>query len=479
MKPFERTLDTKLILSIVATGIMSFSGVVVETAMNVTFPALMEEFSVTTATVQWITTGYLLMLALVIPASSYLKRRFAMKALFLTAALLFLLGTVLAAAAPSFSWLLGGRLIQGVGTGLALPLMFNIVLEQAPLDKMGLMIGVASLITAVAPAVGPFAGGAIVEAFGWRMIFVVLLPLLFLSLVFGVTSIRQVSELVRMSFPWLEYLLLVCAFACFIFALTGASSAGWFSAHTLGLLAAAAVCAAAFYFHCKGTQAPLIRVQVFRCAPFTLSMLAIVCVQMICLGIGFLIPNYAQLVLHQNAFAAGCLLLPGCIVGAAVSPFSGRLLDRFGAKRPILIGNLAILFAAVCFGAFTLQLSAAMFLVIYLFFAFGQGCSMGNSMTNGLRQLSAELNADGNAVINTTQQLGGAVGTSIVSSIVAAAQAQLPGDVVTGTMLGSHAAFMMLAALAVMMLCCSLGAFYHTGKRGTVRSYCVQEKGSR
>ncbi len=91
------------------------------------------------------------------------------------------------------------------------------------------------------------------------------------------------------------------------------------------------------------------------------------CVQMICLGIGFLIPNYAQLVLHQNAFAAGCLLLPGCIVGAAVSPFSGRLLDRFGAKRPILIGSLAILFAAVCFGVFTLQLNAAMFLVIYLF----------------------------------------------------------------------------------------------------------------
>ena len=104
---------------------------------------------------------------------------------------------------------------------------------------------------------------------------------------------------------------------------------------------------------------------------------------------------------------------------------------------------------------------------------------MGNSMTNGLRQLSAELNADGNAVINTTQQLGGAVGTSIVSSIVAAAQAQLPVDVVTGTMLGSHAAFMMLAALAVMMLCCSLGAFYHMGKRSTVRSFCVQEKGSR
>lgn len=193
----------------------------------------------------------------------------------------------------------------------------------------------------------------------------------------------------------------------------------------------------------------------FRCVPFTLSILAIVYVQMICLGIGFLIPNYAQLVLHQNAFAAGCLLLPGCVVGAVVSPFSGRLLHRFGAKRPILEGNLAILFATACFGVFALRLSAAMFLVVYIFFAFGQSCSMGNSMTSGLRQLSVELNADGNAVINTTQQLGGAVGTSVVSSILAAAQAQLPGDMATGTMLGSHTAFLILAALAVAMLCCT------------------------
>ena len=202
----------------------------------------------------------------------------------------------------------------------------------------------------------------------------------------------------------------------------------------------------------------------FRCVPFTLSILAIVYVQMICLGIGFLIPNYAQLVLHQNAFAAGCLLLPGCVVGAVVSPFSGRLLHRFGAKRPILEGNLAILFATACFGVFALRLSAAMFLVVYIFFAFGQSCSMGNSMTSGLRQLSVELNADGNAVINTTQQLGGAVGTSVVSSILAAAQAQLPGDMVTGTMLGSHTAFLILAALAVAMLYCLLGAVLPHGK---------------
>lgn len=123
----DKKIDLKLILSIVATGIMSFSGVVVETAMNVTFPSLMEEFQIGTSSVQWITTGYLL-----------------------------------------------GRLIQGVGTGIALPLMFNITMEQVPEEKLGVMMGTASLITAMVPAVGPSLGGFIVNHFGWRIVFILL-----------------------------------------------------------------------------------------------------------------------------------------------------------------------------------------------------------------------------------------------------------------------------------------------------------------
>lgn len=136
-----KKIDLKLILSIVATGIMSFSGVVVETAMNVTFPSLIEEFQIGTSSVQWITTGYLL---------------------------------VLAAVTPVFSLLLLGRLIQGVGTGIALPLMFNITMEQVPEEKLGVMMGTASLITAMAPAVGPSLGGFIVNHFGWRIVFILL-----------------------------------------------------------------------------------------------------------------------------------------------------------------------------------------------------------------------------------------------------------------------------------------------------------------
>ena len=130
----------------------------------------------------------------------------------------------------------------------------------------------------------------------------------------------------------------------------------------------------------------MIDVKVFGCLPFTLSVLVLVFIQFICLGLGFLIPNYAQIVSGQGAFVAGCLLLPGCLLGAALSPISGRILDRFGAMKPILTGNVSILIALCCFSIFAGNLTTVPVVIFYLFFAFGQGFSVGNSMTNGLRQ---------------------------------------------------------------------------------------------
>ena len=117
MESFEKKIDAKLVLSILAAGIMSFSGVVVETAMNVTFPTLMKEFGIGTSTVQWITTGYLLILAVIIPASSYLKKRFTTKALFVTAISLFIVGTVMAAGHAGFLSAFGWQTDPGCGHG--------------------------------------------------------------------------------------------------------------------------------------------------------------------------------------------------------------------------------------------------------------------------------------------------------------------------------------------------------------------------
>ena len=454
-----RVLDARLLFSIIAAGIMSFSGVVVETAMNVTFPTLMHEFNIGTSLVQWITTGYLLVLALIIPTSAYLKRRFATRSLFTAAINSFLAGTLLAAWSPYFNVLLVGRLLQGIGTGIALPMMFNIILEQVPGERLGFMIGVASLITAMAPAVGPSLGGMIVSYFGWRMIFVSLLPFLLLSAFLGIRNIRQAGKLEQTSFNFGLYLLLVIGFSSLIFATSIASDFGWFSIEVLALFAICLVALTAFYKQSLSSNAPLLRVEIFRYLPYTLSTASLLLVGFICLGLGFLIPNYAQLVSHTDAFTAGCLLLPGCIIGAMLAPISGRLLDKFGAKRPILLGNTSILVSVICYSLYPEELSSLLFIVFYLFFAFGQGFSMGTIMTNGLSQLPEELNADGNAAMNTLLQLAGAVGTAVISTIVATAQAAEPANIAHATMLGSRHGFFVLTASAVIILCCSLKVF--------------------
>ena len=222
MQQFERVADARLYLSIIAAGILSFTGVVIETSMNVIFPTLMEEFHISTSLVQWVTTGYLLILSVIIPTSSYLKQRFPLKRLFLCANLIFLTGTLCGAFAPNFYVLLLGRLLQGTGTGIALPLMFNIVMEQAPLNRIGFMMGAAMLVTALAPAVGPSFGGYIVTAWGWHMIFLSLVPVVLFSLFTGLYAIRQSCSYGPRAFDFTGMFQIAVAFTTFLLACTEA-----------------------------------------------------------------------------------------------------------------------------------------------------------------------------------------------------------------------------------------------------------------
>jgi len=448
---FERKLDLKLILSVVAAGLMSFTGVVVSTSMNVTFPTLMAQFSVDTAAVQWITTGYLLVLSITIPLSSFLKKRFRMKQLFLFAVSVFIIATIMCMTAPDFLFLLLGRLLQGIGTGIALPLMFNIVLEQTPFEKMGFMMGIASLIAAIAPAVGPSFGGLVVNTLGWRMIFAFLLPLLLISLLLGIYAIRQSSATERISYDALGHLLLAVCFVCFIYAINSAGRAGWISIRVAALFLVSLASMFQFVYHAGKVDRPLINIRVFQKSKFTFSVLYLIMIQFICLGIGFIIPNYSQLVMGDNALTAGCILLPGCVIGAALNPFSGRLLDRRGAALPILIGAGSALISSLLFAVFIKSASTEALAGIYILFAVAQGFTVGNIMTNGLRSLPPQLNADGNAVFSTFQQLAGAMGTTVASTIIAAAQQNMPEDIAAGTRLGAQNAFILLFALTILM----------------------------
>lgn len=465
MAETERRLDARLLCAITAAGLMSFSGVVVETAMNVTFPSLMREFSISTSLVQWVTTGYLLVSALIIPASAFLKRRFPTRVLFVAAITLFISGTLLAAWSPVFLFLVLGRILQGMATGIALPMMFNIILEEVPAKYLGLMIGVGNLITSIAPAVGPPFGGVIVSYFGWRMIFVFLMPVLVISAVLGITCIRQAGDLEHTSFNLPLFVILAAAFTSFIFAISLAGTYGWLSVPVIILFCICVPSLVLFYKLSLGSAKPLLRVEVFHCEPFTLSTFGDFLLLFICLGYGFIIPNYSQIVSGSPASVAGLLLLPGCTLGALLAPVGGRLLDKFGAKRPILVGNVAILLSALCFALYPGEISSTAFVAIYVLFTFGQGFSQGTIMANGLRQLPEHLQSDGNAAITTMTQLAAGAGTAVVATIIATAQAADSAHFAHATMIGCQHGFYVIAFCAFMVLMSSLRVFYLLGKK--------------
>lgn len=445
----DKQLTPKLITAIISAGIMAFAGVVAETAMNITFPTLMREFGIGTAAVQWLTTGYLLMLAIIVPASGWLKNNFSHKRLFIAAEAFFITGTVLCCAAPSFALLLTGRIVQGIGTGIALPLMFNLVLEEVPAQKTGFMMGVACMITAMAPVVGPFAGGLIITLWGWRLIFVFMLPLLLLSLIGGLLTVPANPQLKHTRFEWSNYLLMAVGFALFITA-TAHTQAGWLSAAVTVPLLISAVLLALFYRRSLTSLTPVINVKIFRSSRFNSGAAAMVFIYFTVLGLGFLIPNYAQLVFGADAFTAGCLLL----LGILVTPSAGRVLDRCGAALPVLGGSILMLGSVSAMAWLTPDISNTLFAVLYTFFAFGQAASIPTVTLCAIRCLSADDSASGNAVINTLQPLSGALGTSICASIVAAAQNTSAGA--AGTQTGTAHALVLLAFLTFAILACSL-----------------------
>ncbi|WP_125767852.1 DHA2 family efflux MFS transporter permease subunit [Lapidilactobacillus wuchangensis] len=449
----NQKIPGKVFGAIIATGLMSFCGVIVETAMNITFPTLMTEFKVTTSTVQWMTTIYLLIVAIIVPLSANLKRSFATRKLFLTANLLFMTGVILDLVAPNFVLLLIGRVVQGLGTGIALPLMFNIILEQVPREKIGLMMGMGTLITAIAPAIGPTFGGLVVTSLNWRYIFAFLLPILICSLVLGLLTIEQKTPTHFVRLDLLSVLAISLTFVGLILGLNQIGSHAFWSWPVAGALVAGILGAVLLVFRSRQLASPIINFQVFHYLRFSGHVTAFFIMQLIALGLSFILPNYIQLVNGQTAIAAGLTVLPGAVLGAIFAPVSGKILDELGPQKPILIGASLSILAVILFSLTALQLNSVMISGFYLVFMAGIGLAFGNIMTNGLKNLPAALQSDGNAVLTTVQQFAGAVGTSLVAMIISQSQTKL-GKTTTSlaTAVGSQHAFQMLVLLGILEL---------------------------
>lgn len=414
--------NKKVLLAILSTGVMCFCGVLVETAMNVTFPALMKEFAISTSTVQWVTTIYLLIISIIVPISSFLKRNFTNKTLFSIANILFILGLLLDVFAQNFPLLLLGRAIQGLATGIALPLMFNIIIEQAPKEKLGAMMGLGTLTSAIAPALGPIFGGFISTYLSWRYIYVFLIPILILIFPIGISSIEQKTKLDKHPLDLMGMSCIIFMFTGFIYSFSVVGDVGFTNFNFLIPLFIGIISCSLFIKRMHKRENPIINLEVLKNKKFNYLLIVLFVFQTLLLGFSFVIPNFIQIVNGGTSLTAGLVMAPGALIGAILAPISGKILDRIGYKKPILTGTfissvVLFIYLSVLIGASTTKIT-----ILQFFFMVGLGMAFSNTMTTALNKLPKNHKVDGNALINTLQQFSGAIATSIVATIISFVQ---------------------------------------------------------
>ncbi|WP_142828612.1 DHA2 family efflux MFS transporter permease subunit [Planococcus soli] len=439
----------------------SFIGLFGETALNMALTNIMEDFAITAGTAQWLTTGYLLVLAILVPLSAYLVRWFTTRQLIVSALLISSLGALLAALAPSFSFLLVGRLVQAIGTGIFLPLMFSVILLIFPIQKRGSVMGIVGLVITAGPALGPTLSGLIINASSWHYIFWMMVALNALLLI-GALKTENVSDITKPKIDVVSLLLSTIAFGGIIFSLATLAETPFTEPTVWAPLLAGVIALLLFISRQLKMPQPMVNLRVFKYPMFALGTVLMFLTLFVILSVAILIPIYLKSVLAYTSIAAGLLMLPANLINIIMAPIVGSNFDRVGARIFTRAGFALVTVAAV---AFLLILSAttpvwqiiAALCILFL----GISMTIMPAQTHAMNQLPPELYADGSAAMNTLTQLAGAAGTAIAITLFTAGQENYIVDFGAGNpaeflAFGTHHAFYAVLAAAAIGLIGSL-----------------------
>lgn len=440
---------SKLLSAIISIGLLSFLGIVVETALNITFPQLTKYFSIPINQVQWLTTGYMLVSTSLIPLGSFFLKRFRVVTLFRVSCLSFLVGTLIASFSNSFNLVLLGRLCQGIADGIALPLIFAVILHQVPKKKVGTFMGIGSLVIALAPAVGPIYGGIIQDTLNWHFLFIILIPMIIVTWLLGELSIEQSSPIHYVPFDVRGGICLTIFLSTalmFIVNLTANSSSLKFNLILLGTVFFSGLL---FLLNEKNKSHKLLELALFKNKRFLQLLSAFFLLQFSSLSMSYLIPNVLQILFDQSPGLVGFLVAPAAVIDAVLSVVAGIIYDKTTPSLPIISGCTII--GLTFLGANLFTPSIGGLVLIYMLFMVGLSFSYSNIMTYSLSKLPAGLVNDGNSIYMTVQAYSGAVGIAISSSVVSLLQKQ-QGSIISGAKLGLSINFLILFFVAVFTI---------------------------
>ncbi len=451
------------------------------TLLNIAMPTIMVEFDIRPSDVQWVTTGYMLVNGILIPASAFFITRFTNRSLFLTAISLFALGTVVSMVSPTFFILVIGRMVQAAGSAMMMPLLMNVMLTAFPVERRGAAMGMFGLVMFTAPAIGPTLSGWIIEQYSWRTLFGIVLPFALITLVFAFFKLKNITPNRHVRLDIMSLLLSSIGFGGMLFGFSSAGDDGWGAPHVYGTIIVGVLAMTIFIIRQVRMEDPLLDFKIYKYPMFALSS-AISIVVSISMFSGMVItPIYVQIVRGFSPVDAGLLMLPGAVLMGIMSPITGRLFDRYGARTMALIGLSITVVTTFMLSRLTLETGYFTLMALYTVRMMGMSLVMMPVMTNGLNQLPMVSNPHGTAINNTFQQVSGAIGTALLLTVMtkrtdaaatslmddAVAKGTIPTDpgklelfeanlINEATLIGINFSFFVAAAIAVLAFILSI-----------------------
>ncbi|MGL4874174.1 MAG: MDR family MFS transporter [Clostridium sp.] len=412
----KKQYNSILISAVMLLG--AFIAFLNSTFMNVAIPDIMKELHISVSTAQWLSTGYMLVLGVMIPFTAFLIDKFKTKTLFLMAMGLFTIGTVIGATATTFDTLLIARLLQAAGAGVLMPLMQTVFLIIFPIEKRGLAMGVVGLVIAFAPAIGPTLSGWIINSHPWRDLFYVTLPFAIIDLVLAIFLLKNVTDNKKVKLDIISAVTCIFGFGGLLLGFSNAGNDSWGSKQVYIPLIVGVVGIAIFVWRQLTMEKPMLDLRVFKSRTFTFSTVIVMIVYAGLISSELIIPMYLQNGRGYSAFDAGLALMPGAIVMGVMNPITGKLFDKIGARLLSIIGLILFTGGTFAFAFLTTTTPIWYITGMYAVRLLGMAMFMMPLTTSGLNTLERKYYSHGNAANNTMRQIAGAIGTSILITVM-------------------------------------------------------------
>ncbi len=395
----------------------SFMAILDNTIVNVALPKIMANFGATVDQIEWVVTGYMIAFAISMPATSWLREVFGLKKVFIASLALFCFGSALCGMAWEKDSLIAFRVIQAVGGGAMMPTGLTLVSEVFPPQERGMAMGIWSIGAMVAPAIGPFLGGYLVDEVSWRSIFYINLPVGAIAILaaFLILTPSRLSGLAR-RFDLVGFTSFSVFLATLLIALAQGQREGWDSDYILFCFSISLLGLGTFIASGFLLKDPIIDLRLFANHNFLMANIINFVRAVAIFGSMFLLPLFLQNLLNYTALRTGIILAPTAISVAIVSPFSGLISDRIGPRIPLFSGTVLMAYSLYLYK--DLSLNSDYWFLFWPQVMRGAGMGLLNAplLSAALNAVRREQTSIASGLLTVIMQIGGAFGVAILGA---------------------------------------------------------------